>query len=90
MKAYLVQKVHGSFYEAYSRNIFATTSKENAEKYIEKFNRLLEKWKEYYSQFEEKEEGGVPWLKEKYMDKFRRWEQISDIIKCKYVEIEIR
>ena len=72
-KIYIVKYCGGSYEDWYSTNIFATTKKATATKYVSKFNRILRKWKKYYSQFEEKE-SGIRWLKKEYAEKhFDRW-----------------
>ena len=53
-KFYLVQYSNGSYDDYYKVNIFVTFSKESADKYVEKFNRRLDHWKEYMKSFEDK------------------------------------
>lgn len=58
-KIYLVKYRGGDFDSSYNVTIFATFDENKAVKYIEKFNHILKKWKQYYSQFEE-----YGWIKE--------------------------
>jgi len=50
-KIYLVKYCGGSYDDFYIVTIFATTKKSTATKYVTRFNKILKKWKEYYSQF---------------------------------------
>ena len=90
-KIYLVKYYGGEYEDAYERIIFATKSKTKASKYTAKFNRILKKWKQHYTQYEDKRYGIMPWLKDDYVEKyFHRWSQLRDITNCYYKEIEIR
>lgn len=83
---YIVKYSTGSWDDYYQINIFVTTDKEMAEKYVEKFNNILKKWKEYYSQFKD-EYGGI---KDEYLKMSDRFYSLMEINKCSFKEIEIR
>lgn len=90
-KIYLVRYYGGSYEDYWDRVIFATTKKTIATKYVTKFNRILKKWKNYYSQFEENKYGIMPCIKDEYIEQyFNRWDSIRNITKCYYEEITIR
>lgn len=70
--------------------IFCTTSKSKADKWRRKFNRILKKWREYYSQYEEKQ-GSLNWIKDEYVEtKFGRWHKLHDIYEAFAWEVELR
>lgn len=90
---YYLVKYYGENYDDYYEVImFITKSKLKATKYVAKFNRLLEKWKKYYSQFETYEHGcGWVWLKDDCsIDIFNRWDRLRSITKCEYIKVEVR
>jgi hypothetical protein len=89
-KIYLVRYCGGSYEDYYSAVIFATTKKTTATKYVTKFNRILKKWKQYYSQFEQNDMD-FNWIKTEYVEQhFHRWHQLQNITKCYYEEVPIR
>ena len=81
-KIYLVRHCGGSYEDSWDNVIFATISKKNAQKYVQKYNRVLEKWKVYYSQFEDK--------RRVLSKNFHRWHQINSFINCYFEEIDVR
>lgn len=89
-KIYIVKYSAGQ-YDSYDEvTIFATTKKSIATKYVTKFNRLLKKMKEYYSQFETNEMG-IIWIKEEHAERhFERWYQMNRINRCYHEEISLR
>lgn len=89
-KIYIIKYSTGS-YDDYSENIiFATTKKSKATKYCMKFNRILKKWKKYYSQYEE-DKYGFNWIKEEFVNQyFNRWNSLSKTNKCYYIELAVR
>lgn len=89
-KIYLVRYYGGSYEDSYDAVIFATTSESKAKKYSQRFNRILKKWKEYYSQFEEVKYGSILCIKDEYIDKFDRWNKLCRVSRCYYQEIELR
>lgn len=90
-KIYLVKYYGGIDSYFYEKTVFATTSKSKADKYVAKFNKLLKKWKDYYSQFEENKVG-FRCLKDEFINKgiYSRWQSLGNITKCYYYEIEFR
>ena len=89
-KMYIVKYSSGSWDDYGETNIFISSTKDKATKYVSKFNRILKKYKKYYSKFEEYEDGMI-WIKDKYIKKyFTRWYKIRNINKCWYEEIEVR
>lgn len=71
-------------------DIFVTSNKKEAIKYVKKFNTILKKWELYYSKYEIFK-GGIVWLDDKYADLyFNRWIFLRSIDKCYYTKIEIR
>jgi hypothetical protein len=53
-KIYLVKHSIGSYEDYHVIDIFATQSKETADRYVEKFNRILEHWIDYMKDFQDK------------------------------------
>ena len=89
-KIYLVKYCGGKYDDHYTVIIFATNKKWRAIKYVSKFNRILEKWKDYYKQFETYEMG-YPCIKEECFDtKITRWECLQNITKCYCEEVFLR
>jgi Fe-S oxidoreductase len=83
---YIVKYSGGEWDDYYTSDIFVTSNKEVAEKYVEKFNNILKKWKEYYSQFA----GDYGSIKEEYIEMYDRFYSLKGINKCYFKEIEIR
>lgn len=90
-KSYVVQYRGGGKDDYFNIIIFTTNSKDKAKKYVEKFNSILKRWKDHYSQYEDEIELGYRWIKDKYFNKyFNRWYEINNIDKCYFEEIELR
>lgn len=75
---YLVYYEDYSDYQSWIINLFVTDSLDYAEKYIKKFNRILEKAEKQYEELYEKDEG-------KWFDRDRLVKETST---AKYQEIE--
>lgn len=89
-KIYIVKYYGGYSEDEYSVTIFATTKKSKATKYVTKFNRILKKWKDYYSQFET-DKFGMKWIADEHIEKrFDRWNSLKNISKCYYEEVPVR
>lgn len=89
-KIYLVKYCGGDYDEYYSTIIFATFNKDFSIKYVKRFNSILNKWKKYYSKYED-ERLGFRWIMDEYVEKyFDRWIGLSKVTKCYYEEINIR
>ena len=89
-KVYLVQYCGGNWDDYYTHHIFVTRDKNVAEKYVDKFNTMLEKWTNYYKQFERNPEFGA-WIADEHVEQhFNRWHGLNNITRCYYTEIEFR
>lgn len=74
----------------YYRNVFVTNEKSTAIEYCSKFNRILNKWKDYYSQYEV-DDFGTKWIADEHVEKhFNRWNSLQEIQECSYQEIQFR
>ena len=90
-KIYIVKYYGGSYEDYYETIIFATTKKSKAYKYRARFNRILKKWKKYYSQYETRNIAGISWIGEQFVNKcYTRWRSLSRISQCNVQEIELR
>lgn len=91
-KIYIVRYYGGSYDNHYEVLLFATTKKSIATKYVTKFNTILEKWKTYYSQFEEDKYGiGIKQLKDEYIEEYYdRWSSLRNVSRCYYDELNVR
>lgn len=89
-KIILVKYCGGEYDDFYTSIVFATNNIKTAKKYIAKFNKILKKWKRYYSKFEQGE-GILRWIKEEYSEShYDRWYRLRNIDKCYFEEVEIR
>lgn len=89
-KMYLLTYTSGVYDSYHEKDIFVTADKKKATKYVTKFNRILKKWKKYYSQFENNE-NGFNWIDEKYINEhYKNWSKLRDINECYWQLIEIR
>ena len=87
---YIVRYYGGSYDDFYRTNVFVTTKKSTATKYVSRFNKILKKWKKYYVQFEI-DEFGMKWIADEHVEKhFMRWHRLQDITKCYWEEINER
>jgi hypothetical protein len=91
MKKIFIVKYSVGSHESYKeKTIFATEKKSTATKYVTKFNRMLSKWKTYYSQFED-DRYGFPWIMNRFIDQhYRRWHRLTSTNICWWEEVEIR
>lgn len=90
-KAYLCYYSAGGYDDYRNVNIFVTESLTKANKWMRKFNRILKKWKEYYSQFETKGYGSFKWIGDEFIEKhYDRWSSLRNINRAYITEIEIR
>lgn len=91
MKIIYIVKYHGGGYDdAYIATIFVTEKKSTAEKYCTRFNTMLKKWKDYYSQFCNTDYGFEQMNPEHIKTKFGRWLALQRVTKCYWEEIEVR
>jgi len=86
-KMYLVTYSLGSYEDYHEHDIFVTKSEEKAQKYIEKFNRILEKWKDYYNKAYREIRVISNKKEERISD---RYFQLHDITGAYYEPIEVR
>jgi hypothetical protein len=86
-KMYLVCYSCGSYEDYRNITIFVTKNLRRARSYRAKFNRILRKWNDYYSQFT----GDNDWIKNEYIEKYYdRWHMIRNINRCFIDEVEVR
>ena len=83
---YIVKYSGGEYDDCYQVNIFVTADKELAEQYVDKFNNILKKWKDYFSQF--LDENGF--FKKEHIEMYDRFYAITKVDICYYNEIETR
>jgi hypothetical protein len=87
MKTIYIIKYCGGFEDYFENIIFATFNKKLAQKYVEKYNRILNKWKEHYRQYED-DEGFLDDIHSNYI--YYRYEKILNLKNCFYEKIKIR
>jgi len=89
-KIYIV-KIHGGDYEdRFTYTIFATSDKTKAEKYVEKYNRLLQKLQNHYDeQIKTLEENGCEESQE-YGDIYNKSYHVGEYKFCSMEELEVR
>jgi hypothetical protein len=88
-KHYLVEYAGGSYDDYYNKTIFVTDKKSVAIKYVTKFNRILNEYKNYYKKFEV-DQHGMEWIADEYTEYFNRWHRLHNITTCYYEEIPFR
>jgi hypothetical protein len=91
-EAYLVKYSGGYWGDSYEVNIFVTLDEKVAREYVNKFNRILQAYKDFYKKFEEIVDLGIEITDisenyEEYSDRYSRLEQIDEAY---YTKIEIR
>lgn len=84
---YIVKYSAGSYDDWHEVDLFVTNSKETADKYVERFNNLIPKLKEYNKKFENKKK---EWIMKKYWKFYNRWNKINDVNRCYYRELNER
>jgi hypothetical protein len=89
-KMYIVKYYGGSYDHFCETIVFVTDKKATATKYVTRFNKILKKWKEHYSQYEERSILGFKWIKDTFKHKFPRWYALSNITKAYWEEIQVR
>lgn len=88
-KIYLCCYSVGQYDDYHNIVVFATTSRNKAIKWKQKFNRILKKWKKYYSQYEQNNLG-FPWIKDEYDQYYDRWYSLKHINTATVEEINLR
>ena len=87
---FLVRCSYGSYDDYLEKVIFVTENKSKAVKYVRKYNAILKKWKEYYSQYEEPLYT-YKWIKKEFVNQyFDRWNKLQRLNKCSFEKIEVR
>lgn len=82
---YLVQYTWGSHGDYSKIELFVTKDFDIAQKYIDKFNAMLNKWTEYYDQFKDK-----LWYDDVDGHKIERWNQLYEINKAYITKIQYK
>ena len=87
---YIVKTSEGYWDTYVEFNLFATSDKQYATDYCERFNRIVKEWREYYTKFEG--EGFYEqWIKDEYYKEYGgRYYRLKDQGKCFIEEIEVR
>lgn len=90
-KIYVAYYSEGSYDDYRKIIVFASTDKRKVTKWCTKFNKILKKWQDYYSQYETKNYGYFKWIGDEYVDLyFNRWHFLKSVNKANYYEIELR
>ena len=88
-KIYLVSHSEQNYEDYEEEFIFATTDKQVAYSYADRYNALLKKWRDYYKQFEVKQgacHSGISHLDIKYY----RWITLKNLNGCKVTKVNMR
>jgi hypothetical protein len=73
-------------YDDFTRiTIFVTEDEELAKRYVEKFNRILKYWKDYWYTIVNEDN----WLEDDEYD-FIRWNQVTETNQAYFEKIEVR
>lgn len=88
MIVYGIEKSSGSYDDYYSWIDFAFKSKKEAEKYVTKFNNLLDKLQKFYESNQSYDENN--WIVGYHDIMHDKYYFITDISHCRIQEIEIR
>ena len=88
MKKLYIVKYNTGDWETWDINIFTTFDKDTAQKYVDKFNLILKKWQDYYSQFGD-EDGCLKEGVDEY-PVYKNYYLLMELNKCFFKEIEIR
>lgn len=89
-KMYIVRYYGGGYDDHCTVDIFVTSNKLVAKKYATRFNKMIKKWKEYYSQLEYNKYGILKWILDEDQSKYKRWHSLRNISRCFWEEIEVR
>jgi len=83
---YVVMYSEGQYEEYREIIVFVTKSKSKAEKYQARFNRIMRKWYDYYSQYETRSK----WIADEHLQHFDRWFFLRELNDCFIKEVEER
>lgn len=86
---YLVYYSTGNSYYATPHEIFVTEDFGSAQRYVDRFNSILNKWKTIYSEYTHIDHGVVT-LKKEFRNKYRRWSMLRETLECKIKTLEFR
>jgi hypothetical protein len=91
-EAYLVKYGGGYWGDTFQANIFVTLDEKVAKEYVNKFNRILQAYKDFYKKFEETVELGIEItdISENYKEYSERYYRLEQIDEAYYTKIEIR
>lgn len=84
---FIVEYSTGDWDDYCVNSIFATSNEKTAIRYVNKFNDILEKWKNYYRRFQDKD----GYLDDNISNEIgHRYYQIIGINKAFYYKLELR
>lgn len=87
---YICYYTTGSHDDFWRTNVFVTDSYEKAQHWVNKFNETLEKWKMYYTKYEDNKYG-FSYIKDEYINAYYdRWHVLNNTNKAWFEEIENR
>lgn len=87
---YICYYTTGSHDDFWRTNVFVTESFEKAQNWSNKFNEKLQKWKKYYSQYEDNKYH-FAYISDIFVDKyFDRWHVLNNTNMAGFEEIEKR
>ena len=87
-KIYIVKYSEGCYSDYTEHNLFATTKKSIAIKYVTRFNNLLKQLEKRNKIFEIE---GSNWISDEYSDKFyRSWYAVNETNKAFWQEIKLK
>lgn len=87
-KTFIVSCVVGDW-DRYTACVFVTSNKDLADKYVAKANKMLKKWKEWYSQFND-EDGYFDIENNSITFRYARYNDLMDVCEFFVKEIEER
>lgn len=94
-KLFVANYSKGEWDDYHEKQVFVSHDEQKVQDWVEKFNQKLERWKEYYSRFEEDENPECPecrkWIKEEFIEQhFYRWIELRDTNGAFLTQIELR
>jgi hypothetical protein len=88
-KIYIVGYSKGSYSDYQEINIFATSKKSTATKYVTRFNKILKQLEEDNKKFE-KPNDFMNWIKDDCFQYYRRWSEVREINNAFWEELNLR
>lgn len=86
---YLVYYSTGNVHYNTQHEIFVTKDFGSAQRYADRFNSILNKWKTIYSEYTHIDHGVVT-LKKEFKTKDKRWNALNETLWCKIKTLEFR